>query len=42
MVSVKYSGTPGKCDDVANLTLSEVIRVVAQKGGLAIPAHVDK
>lgn len=37
-----FDGTHGNTDECTTKSLSEVISVVVRRGGLAIPAHVDK
>ena len=36
-----YDGAPGDSDTVTQKSVQEVIKIVSEKGGLAIPAHVD-
>ncbi len=40
--AVGYEGTKGGSDSVTTKTLTEVIDIIAEKGGIAIPAHADK
>lgn len=40
--AVKYQGTKGDSDGVTEKSLTEVIDEIAEAGGIAIPAHVDK
>ncbi|MDD3179563.1 MAG: AAA family ATPase [Opitutaceae bacterium] len=39
---VGYQGTPGDSNSVTNKSVTEVLEIVATKGGVAIPAHVDE
>ena len=40
--AVGYSGTKGDSDGVSAESIERVIDIIAQRGGIAIPAHVDK
>ena len=40
--AVGYGGTKGDCDGVTSKSALDVIDIIHQHGGLAIPAHVDK
>ena len=40
--AVEYGGSPGKSDGVTNKSIPDVAKFVAQRGGIAIPAHVDR
>ena len=40
--AVDYGGSPGKSDGVTNKSIADVAKIIAQRGGIAIPAHVDK
>ena len=42
ITSVQYEGTPGHCDGVTRMSAEEVVGVSANRGALAIPAHVDE
>ena len=42
LARVEYQGTPGRCDGVTRKSATEVVELVAELGGLAIPAHVDQ
>ena len=37
-----YDGTKGKSDSVTSKTVEEVIKIILDKGGIAIPAHIDQ
>lgn len=39
--AVGYSGTKGKSDAVTKKSVTEVINVIAEQGGIPIPAHAD-
>ncbi len=39
--AVGFIGSKGRCDAVTNKTFSEVVNVINQFDGIAIPAHVD-
>ncbi len=40
--AIGYKGTKGNSDEVTGKTISEVIDEITERGGIAIPAHVDK
>ena len=40
--AVGFMGTRGSSDDVTSKSLMEVVKEIAHRGGIAIPAHVDK
>lgn len=40
--AVDYRGTHGDSDGVTHKSVTEVLEIIAGKGGLAIPAHVDE
>ena len=40
--AVGYNGTKGHSDEVTTKTMTEVIDIIVEHGGIAIPAHVDK
>ena len=40
--AVDYRGTNGDSDGVTNKSITEVINEIAERGGIPIPAHVDK
>jgi ABC-type cobalamin/Fe3+-siderophores transport system ATPase subunit len=40
--AVDFRGTPGDSDGVTHKSVTEVLEIIAGKGGLAIPAHVDE
>lgn len=42
LARAEYEGTPGQCDGVTRKSFVEVVEIIHQKGGLAIPAHVDE
>ncbi|MCG9874849.1 MAG: hypothetical protein MH321_08690 [Leptospiraceae bacterium] len=37
-----YDGTKGKSDAVTSKSVKEVIQIIHDKGGIAIPAHIDQ
>ncbi len=37
----EFEGTKGKSDDVTKRSFPEVVKIISEAGGLAIPAHVD-
>ena len=39
---VDYTGNPGKCDDETRKSFEDVVDAIHGRGGIAIPAHVDK
>jgi len=39
---VGYTGVPGKCDDETSKPFDDVVAAIDGRGGIAIPAHVDK
>ena len=40
--AVGYNGTKGHSDEVTTKTMTEVVDIIVERGGIAIPAHVDK
>lgn len=42
LARAEYEGTLGHCDGVTRKSFVEVVEIIHQKGGLAIPAHVDE
>ncbi|MDF2557972.1 MAG: hypothetical protein K0R71_1800 [Bacillales bacterium] len=38
---IQYDGTKGDSDGCTNKSLREVIKIISNRGGIAIPAHVD-
>ena len=40
--AIEYGGTKGKSDGVTTKSVINVLNVIAQRGAIAIPAHVDK
>ena len=40
--AVKYKGTKGNSDDVTTKSITEVVDEIVERGGIPIPAHVDK
>ena len=40
--AVGYSGTKGESDAVTDKSITEVVDEIAKRGGIPIPAHVDK
>lgn len=40
--AVGYSGTHGQTNSLAKYTVSESVKEIVERGGVAIPAHVDK
>lgn len=40
--AIGYSGTKGDSDAVTTKTISKIIDEITKRGGIAIPAHVDK
>ena len=40
--AVGYDGDPGKSDSVTEKSVTQVVDVITSRGGIAIPAHVDK
>lgn len=40
--AVGYEGTKGDSDGVTEKSITEVIDIITQRGGIAIPAHTDK
>lgn len=37
-----YNGTKGKSDAVTSKSVEEIIQIIHDKGGIAIPAHIDQ
>ncbi len=40
--AVRYQGTKGNSDGVTRKSVSEVVDIIIEHGGIAIPAHADK
>ena len=40
--AVKYNGTEGDSDGITTKSVTEVVDEIAERGGIPIPAHVDK
>ena len=40
--AVGYSGTKGKSNDTTEKTITKVVSEIRKRGGLAIPAHIDR
>lgn len=40
--AVKYNGTKGKTDGVTDKSVIDVVNEISERGGIPIPAHVDK
>ena len=40
--AVGYSGEKGNSDGVTDLTITKIVDLISDKGGIAIPAHADK
>ena len=40
--AVEYTGAKGKSDEVTTVSATKVISEISKRGGIAIPAHVDK
>ncbi|CAB9539867.1 PHP N-terminal domain protein [Bathymodiolus brooksi thiotrophic gill symbiont] len=40
--AVDYKGTKGRSDGVTTKSITKVIDIITQQGGIAIPAHADK
>lgn len=38
----KFTGTRGRSDDVADVTVNKAAEIIHEKGGLFIPAHIDQ
>lgn len=42
LAKLDYDGTKGDSNDVTEKSLNEAINIIHKRGGIAIPAHVDK
>ena len=40
--AVKYNGTKGKTDGITDKSVIDVVNEISERGGIPIPAHVDK
>ena len=40
--AIGFAGAKGSCGDVTNRPFGDVVQAIAQLGGIAIPAHVDR
>jgi len=42
LVRCNYQGTRGRSDETANMTVRDIAELIAEQGGICIPAHADQ